>query len=149
MRRCCATLVLALLMAVSNASAANPRLVDGVSGAPIDWSDWVSKRGPVAVLVWASWTPDATATLRGYERLVRACEEKGLELVLLDVQETLEDGRRALASHDGGWLHDRHGVLLKQYRVISIPSLMVVAAGGEILAKMEPTPEAIGSWGGP
>ena len=34
---------------------------DGVSGAPIAWTHWVAKRGPVAVLVWASWAPSASS----------------------------------------------------------------------------------------
>jgi hypothetical protein len=115
----------------------------------VTWSDWVSRRGPVALLVWASWTPGATLALAEYRDLAAACEEKGLRLVVLDVQETLEDGRKALANHDGGWLHDRHGVLLKEYRVISVPSLLMVAADGQLLEKMEASPDAVRAWGGP
>jgi hypothetical protein len=148
MRRRFVPLTLALVVTASIGSGADPRLVDGVSGAPVAWTDWVSKRGPVAVLVWASWTPDAGSALDGYRGLAAACEEKDLHLVIVDVQETLEDARKALANHQGGWLHDRHGVLLKQYRVISVPSLLLVAADGGLLAKMEPSPEAIRSWGG-
>jgi hypothetical protein len=55
----CAWAAPAIFLAASISHAADPRLVDGVSGAPIAWSDWVAKRGPVAVLVWASWAPDA------------------------------------------------------------------------------------------
>lgn len=148
MRRSIAPLVLALLLGASPASAADLRLVDGVSGAPVTWSDWVGRRGPVALLVWASWTPDAALALAGYGGLAAACEEKGLHLVVLDVQETLEDGRKALANLDGGWLHDRHGVLLKQYRVIEVPSLLVVAADGGLLEKMEASPDAVRAWSG-
>jgi hypothetical protein len=87
--------------------------------------------------------------MAAYQGLAAACEEKGLLLVVLDVQETLEDGRKALSNHDGGWLHDRHGVLLKQYRVISVPSLLVVAADGGILVKTEASPGAVRAWSGP
>jgi hypothetical protein len=149
MRSRVALLTLALLVAALDASAVEPRLVDGVSGAPIAWSDWISRRGPVALLVWASWTPDADSALAGYRGMEAACQERGLHLIILDVQETLADGRKALAGYDGSWLHDRHGVLLKQYRVISVPSLLLVADDGGLLAKMEASPEAIRSWGGP
>lgn len=149
MRRSIALLAPVLIFGASLAPAADLRLVDGVSGAPVTWSDWVSRRGPVALLVWASWTPDATSALAAYQGLTAACEEKGLRLVVLDVQETLEDGREALANHDGGWLHDRHGVLLKQYRVISVPSLLIVAADGGLLVKTEASPDAVRAWGGP
>lgn len=149
MRRVIPFLALVLLMGLPSATAADPRLVDGVSGAPIAWTDWVAKRGPVAVVVWASWTPTAEATMDGYPAIAAACAEGGLHLVVLDVQETLEDGRAALSSRDIGWLHDRHGVLLKQYRVIEVPSLLLVAADGKALAKLEATPEAVRGWSGP
>jgi hypothetical protein len=149
MRRFRPLLIALLLVGAPTSYGAELRLVDGVSGAPTNWSDWVGKRGPVAVLVWASWTPGAEAALAGYRELEVACQEKGLHLVVLDVQETLEDGREALTRHEAGWLHDRHGALLKEYRVISVPSLLLVAADGSALAKIAATPEAVRSWGGP
>ncbi|MFC2144098.1 TlpA family protein disulfide reductase [Acidobacteriota bacterium] len=139
---------LLLLMGLSTASAADTRLVDGVSGAPIAWTDWVAKRGPVAVLVWASWAPTAEATMDGYADLAAACADAGLHLVVLDVQESLEDGRAALGGREVGWLHDRHGALLKKYRIIEVPSLLLVAADGGPLAKLETTPEAVRGWSG-
>lgn len=149
MSRLPAFLMTTLIVASAISNAADPRVVDGVSGAPVAWSDWLSRRGPVAILVWASWTPGAAAALSGYRGLEQACQEKGLHLILLDVQETLEDGRKALVNHHEGWLHDRHGMLLKQYRVISVPALLLVAADGQVLAKINATPEAVRAWGGP
>lgn len=135
-----------LLMGVVIGSAADPRVVDGVSGAPISWTDWIAKRGPVAALVWASWAPTAEATMDGHADLAKACADAGWHLVVLDVQESLEDGRAALGGREIGWLHDRHGALLKKYRVIEVPSLLLVAADGEQLAKLEATPEAVRGW---
>lgn len=149
MRRVGVALALLLLIGLSTASAADPRLVDGVSGAPIAWTDWVAKRGPVAVLVWASWAPTAEATMDGHAGLATACAAAGLHLVVLDVQESLEDGRAALGGREVGWLHDRHGALLKRYRVIEVPSLLLVAADGEPLARLDATPEAVSGWSGP
>ncbi len=148
MGRVVTTFALALGALLSTAFAADPRLVDGVSGAPIAWSDWVARRGPVAVLVWASWAPNAGAAIDGHPKLEAACAAAGLHLVVLDVQETLEDGRRALGGRDVGWLHDRHGALLKQYRVIKVPSLLVVSAEGEALARLDAEPEAVRAWSG-
>ena len=149
MRRCVTLLAVTVLLGPAASFAADPRLVDGISGAPIAWTDWVAKRGPVAVLVWSSWSPDAGAAMDGYEALAEACADAGLHLVVLDVQETLEEGRAALGVHDIGWIHDRHGALLKQYRVIEVPSLLLVAADGGQLAKMSVSPEALRSWRAP
>lgn len=124
-------------------AAADPPLVDGVSGAPLAWSDWVAKRGPVAVLVWASWAPDARSVVTDYKAYTEASRDAGLHLVLLDVQETLEDGRQALGGSDINWIHDRHGALLKQYRVITVPSVIVVAADGTLLQHLKATPQAL------
>jgi hypothetical protein len=140
--------VLLILLASLYAIAADPRIVDGVSGAPIAWTDWVAKRGPVAVLVWASWAPRAGATMEKHAELAAACADGGLHLVVLDVQETLEDGRAALGPRDVGWLHDRHGALLKRHRVIEVPSLVLVAADGKVLARIDATPEAVRGWSG-
>lgn len=149
MRRVGAVFVILLLTGFSTASATDPRLTDGISGAPIAWTDWIAKRGPVAVLVWASWAPKAGATMDGHARLAKACADAGLHLVVLDVQETLEDGRSALGGREVGWLHDRHGALLKMYRVIEVPSLLLVAADGKELAKLDATPEAVRLWSRP
>lgn len=124
--------------------AADPPIVDGVSGAPLVWSDWVAKRGPVAVLVWASWAPEAKAVIGRHSELAKASRDAGLHLVVLDVQESLEDGRRALAGTGINWIHDRHGALLKLYRVIDVPSMIVVGADGELQRRLAATPEALG-----
>ena len=134
--------VLVTLLATS-AAAADPPLVDGVSGAPLVWSDWVAKRGPAAVLVWASWAPEAKSVAGDYQAFARASREAGLHLVLLDVQESLEDGRQALAGSGINWIHDRHGGLLKLYRVIKVPSVIVVAEDGSLLQRLDATPEAL------
>ena len=146
MGRVASWIALTLSVATVNAFAADPHLVDGVSGAPITWSDWVARRGPVAVLVWASWAPDAKAAIDHQPQLEAVCAEAGLHLVVLDVQETLEDGRRALESLDISWLHDRHGALLKNYRVITVPSLLIVSAQGEALTRLDATAEAVRAW---
>jgi hypothetical protein len=85
----------------------------------------------------------------GYSGLAKACAEAGLHLVVLDVQESLEDGRAALAGREVGWLHDRHGALLKKYRVIEVPSLLLVAADGQQMAKLAASREAVSGWRSP
>lgn len=137
--------VLAFAVALP-AIAADPPLVDGVSGAPVVWSDWIARRGPVAVLAWASWSPTANEVLGRHAELSAACRVEDLHLVVLDVQEPLEDGRRALGAGGVAWIHDRHGALLKKYRVIELPSLVIVSKNGEVLARLEPTAEAVRGW---
>ena len=139
-------LALILLLASGPVAAVDPPLADGVSGAPIAWSDWVGKRGPVAVVVWASWAPGAGAVIDSWDQFVVECRESGLHPVVVIVQESLADGRAALGSREIPWIHDRHGALLKQYRVIKVPSILVVSAEGEALVLLDPTVEAVAGW---
>ena len=141
--------VLGMIAAVAPAVAADPPLVDGVSGAPVAWTDWVAKRGPVAVLVWASWAPRAGVVMDRYEEISEACASSKLHLVVLDVQEALEAGRAALGPRGVSWIHDRHGALLKQYHVISVPSLVLVSGDNRPFALLEPTAAAVLEWGSP
>jgi hypothetical protein len=138
-----------LVLAAGPAFAVDPPLADGVSGAPIAWSDWVGKRGPVAVLVWASWAPGAGAVIEDWDEITQASRVSGLHPVIVDVQESLADGRAALGQREISWIHDRHGALLKQYRVIKVPSIVVVSAEGEAVAHLDPTVAAVAGWRGP
>ncbi len=126
--------------------AADPPLTDGVSGAPVTWSEWLQRRAPVAALVWASWAPGAEEAIASVGRLEQECERAGLEFVVLDVQESLADGRAALAGRDVEWIHDRHGALLKRHRVIVVPSLVMLEADGSVVDRLDPTAEAVRAW---
>jgi hypothetical protein len=138
-------LVAAAVLALP-AVAADPPLVYGVSGAPVGWSDFLARRGPVALLAWSSWAPESAEVLDRSEELSRAAGERGLQMVLLDVQEPLEDARRTLDGSGLEWIHDRHGALLKTYRVIAVPSVIIVSPQGEALARLDPIPEAVRDW---
>lgn len=135
-------LALATLI-MAPAGADDPPLVDGVSGAPLTWSNWLAKRGPVAVMAWASWAPEAEDVIGNYRAFVEASREAGLYPVLLDVQESLSDGRKALAGSGINWVHDRHGGILKLYRVITVPSVIVISADGQVLQRLKTTPESL------
>jgi len=126
------------------ATAADPALRDG-DGVPVAWTDWLADRAPAAVVVYASWAPRADAVLVGLQDLDAAARASGLRLVLLAVQEPFEDSRVALGSVDVEWIHDRHGVLLKRYRVLRVPSVLVVGADGELVASLDVDPEQLRS----
>jgi hypothetical protein len=123
----------------------SPQLVDAV-GNPVDWPEWVSERAPVAVLVWSTWVPESRETASNFDALRRACGERELDFVVVDVQEPHDSARRVLDALGVTWLHDRHGAMLKHYRVIRLPVLLVVDSNGEVIGRLEATPEAVESW---
>jgi len=78
-----------------------------------------------------------------YEEIAEVCASLKLHLVVLDVHESLEDGRAALGPHGVSWIHDRHGALLKQYHVIKVPSLVLLSADNQPSVRLEPTAAAV------
>lgn len=117
-------------------------------GTPVGWQRWVQSKAPVALVMWASWTPQATAVLDRLPAIQAACRAKGLKLAVIDVQEPMADGRRALEGRGVEWLGDRHGSVLKRTRAIRVPSLVILAADGSVVARLEATAEAVSGWSG-
>ncbi len=117
-------------------------------GTPVAWERWIGAHAPVAMVVWASWTPRSGEVLRRLGELRRVAEDRGLSLVLVAVQEPVTDSRRALEGVDVTWFHDGRGSVLKRFRVVRVPSLVVLDRGGRVLGRMESSPEALGSWEG-
>jgi hypothetical protein len=98
------------------------------------------------VLVWSSWAPDGPAALEAAPRLAGAASEIGLGFLVVDVQEGFEDASRALRGRGFRWYHDRHGGILKAYRLIEVPILMIVDGSGRLQSTMAPDPEALTAW---
>jgi hypothetical protein len=118
------------------ATTAEPALRDH-EGAAVVWTDWLAERAPAAVVVYASWAPRADGVLASLADLESAARARGLRLVLLAVQEPFEDSRVTLESVDVEWIHDRHGVLLKRYRVLRVPSMLVIGSDGDLVATLD------------
>lgn len=138
-----AAAVLFVGTALVAAQTAAPVVVTAPDGRTLEWSRWLADAGPAAVLLWSSWSPRGDEALAELEAIEAACRERGLELVLVAVQEELEESAAALRGRDLRWLHDRHGMLLKRYRVVRVPSLLVLDGRGEAVARLQPTPEAL------
>jgi len=138
-------LIAAAVVAGAQGSSTAPTLMRP-DGRPVPWQGWLEEHGPAAVLVWASWAPRSADVLAGVGRLEAVSRRLGLELVLVDVQEPIDDARSALAGVEVRWLHDRHGAILRHHRVIRVPWLVVVAADGSVTGSTAPSSEALARW---
>jgi thiol-disulfide isomerase/thioredoxin len=130
------------LLAAGLAGAADLALTDP-AGTAVDWSEWIRANGPAAVLVWASWAPGAEAAIDGLRDLAEAARSQGLKLVVVDVHEELEAARRGLDRTGVPWLHDRHGSILKEYRLIRLPILVAVDTDGRAFATIDPSADTL------
>ena len=131
----------------AGSSAAGPTVTTS-DGRPVVWADWLEENGPVAVLLWASWVPDAAATLDNIETITAAARKRDLEVILVVVQESLGEATESLEGVDIRWFHDRFGHILKENRVVSIPRLLVISGDGTVVDRLEVKPESVRAWGG-
>lgn len=140
------TLALGSAALVATAAMAADLTLAEPTGGTVRWSEWVGTHGPAAVLVWASWAPDGRDLAKELDALAAAARDHQLELVVVSVQESAEAAARELGPLDVRWLHDRHGAILKEYRVIRVPALIVVDRDSAVLARLEPTAAALRAW---
>jgi hypothetical protein len=120
------------------------RASDGES-TPLD--SWLAERGPAVLLIWATWAPRSEQSLVVLDELQAACAERDLALVVVDVQEPFEAGWDVFAGGDVPWVHDRHGVLLKHFRVIKIPRLLVISSDGDLVQQSAVSVDFVRNWG--
>jgi hypothetical protein len=116
-------------------------------GASVSWSARLEARGPCAVLLWGSWLPESDSVLAEVPDLQRIASERGLDLVVVAIQEPREVSRSALGNLGVSWLHDRHGSMLKVLQVFEVPRLVVVADDGTVRARIEPSAGALAGLG--
>jgi hypothetical protein len=138
--------VLAMAALTAPVAGASELTLAEPDGGAVRWSDWLAANGPAAILVWASWAPAADAAVDALDELAVASEAQRLALVVVAVQESAEAAGMVLGRTATPWLHDRHGAILKEYRLIRVPILVVVDSNGGVLAKLEPRPEALRTW---
>lgn len=117
-------------------------------GRPVVWAEWLEENGPVAVLFWASWMPDAAMTLDQLETISGAARKHDLDVILVVVQESLGEAQESLDGIDIRWFHDRYGHLLKDNRVVSIPRILVISSDGTVVEQLDVQAEALRAWGG-
>ena len=135
----------AVCLSVADLRSAEVTVTDP-DGASVRWSDWIEDRGPAAVVLWASWVPNAEATLKEWNDIARVARSKDLSPILVSVQENAAETRASLGDAEVPWMNDRYGGLLKHYRVVKIPAMVIIAGDGRVVARLEPTANALREW---
>lgn len=148
MRRMASIWLVILLAAATGVGVAQepPQLMTP-TGEAVPLDGLLADRGTAAVVVWASWAPRAPEVLAELEKMSEACRQRGLQLVLVDVQETLDEASEHLRGRKVTWFHDRYGSVLKHFRVISVPALIIVDRDGGVIGRPDSaTAAAIVAW---
>ena len=140
-----AVIVAAIGLIAVGGSAGDLHLL-GPDRMPVRWNEWLADHGSSAVLVWASWAPGANESLRAAGELREVARRKELEFVIVAVQEEFDEAISILDGSGAPWLHDRHGTILKEYRLIKVPCLIVVDGQGGVQARLDAIPGALTAW---
>ncbi len=152
MKGCAAALIVCVLLSggihVAAAQAGTPAVTGIVASdsTPVRWSSWVARHGPVVLVVWASWLPRSDAALAQLGPLREACHTRGLSLAVADVSETFAHASAALRKVKISWIHDRHGSILKHYRLVRIPCLLILDRKGHLVATLDVSVTALERW---
>ena len=137
-----------IVLGVSISASATGSSVTTPDGHSLEWAGWVDDNAPVAVLLWASWVPEADTTLAELGGIRTAVRARGLDLVVVVLQEPIEEAKELLDGVDITWFHDRYGHLLKDYRVVSIPRILVIDEEGRVVERHDATAASVRSRGG-
>mgnify|MGYP001818766256 CR=1 FL=1 len=129
------------------AAAADTNVVTA-DGDLVAWSEWVRENAPFVLVLWASWAPGASAARDEFAGIADTARTRGMTAVVVSVQESIGEAEDGLVGVEIPWFHDRYGNLLKEYRVVSIPAMVVIDDGGRVVGRIEPTAEALRSWKG-
>ncbi len=134
--------------AMSFAQPAPPPMLGQPDGVNVGWSDWLGAHGSTAVVIWASWLPEEQRDIKGLADIRRAAADKGLDFVVIAIQEPISASRDALGSSGLPWLHDRHGAMLKHLLIYRVPALAIVRKDGTVLARLQLDPQVLAKWSG-
>ncbi len=94
-------------------------------------------RGPVVMVFWNSWLPEAAGSIAVVHEIERAALEHGWSGAIVVFQDESAAARNALGAGDPAFprVLDRRGVLLRRFQVTRAPALLVIDRAGQVLTR--------------
>ncbi|HEX8026721.1 MAG TPA: TlpA disulfide reductase family protein [Candidatus Limnocylindrales bacterium] len=120
-------------LAVTRADGTTYQLVD-LDGNPVRLADL---RGKVVWLnFWASWCPPCQSETPLLRQMDEQYRDRGLALIGVQVQQTVDDGRRYAATYSLEYRigADVTGEIFREYRVFALPTQFFIDANGIVRA---------------
>ena len=120
-------------LSVTRSDGSTYQLVD-LDGNPIRLADL---RGKVVWLnFWASWCPPCQSETPLLRQMDEQYRDRGLALVGVQVQQTVDDGRRYVATYSLQYRigADVTGEIFREYRVFALPTQFFIDANGVVRA---------------
>lgn len=94
-----------------------------------------SRDRPVLLVFWASWCPTCISEIKALNAWQTKNSALGVRVLGVNLEDTPDKIRRVQERFpmDYGVVMDRDGVVAERYNVDSLPTLVLLAKGGEIL----------------
>jgi hypothetical protein len=126
-------IVVPLLLVVSSLLTQE---LETAAGAPFSLESALA-RGPVVMVFWSSWLPDATPSIAVIHEIERSVQEHGWSGAIVVFQDESPAAGAALGAPGSGLpkVFDRRGVLLRRFQVTRAPALLVIDRDGQVLSR--------------
>ena len=117
---------------------------DTATGAPFALESALA-RGPVVMVFWNSWLPEAAASVAVIHEIERSVEEHGWSGAIVVFQDESPAAGAALGAPGSGLpkVLDRRGVLLRRFQVTRAPALLLIDRGGQVLSRTGLEPDQV------
>lgn len=131
--------LLAPLLALSVFSASEP------VSSPTQWLADALAHGPVVLVFWNTWLPDAKAFADLIPEIETAATRQSIAGAVVVFQDDSPEAEVGLAKGQGPFrrLGDRHGELLRRFQVTRAPGVLIVDKDGSVRARCGPTPAEV------
>jgi peroxiredoxin len=106
--------------------------IPAVKGKPVSLSDFAGK--PAMINFWASWCASCLKELPELERIHNLYKDRGLSVILVNLQETAEAAKKQIEDHGYTMtsLLDEKGQTAEKYQVFGLPTTFFVDKTGMI-----------------
>jgi peroxiredoxin len=95
------------------------------------------KGNPVLLIFITTWCPSCRSEIPHYRNIYQTYGKKGLEVAMIDIQESRETVSRYASKHQVPFtiLLDERGDVAGSYGIVGVPAMVLIDKGGKILSQ--------------
>lgn len=117
--------------------------LEDMGGRTVSLRQFIGRK-PVLLYFWATWCPHCKESVPDINRIHGEPAEHGnVQVLALDFMETPEKVRSFIAARKAAFpvLLDREGAVARMYRVVGIPTYVLIGENGKVVHRGHETPD--------